>query len=171
MPPFSAAGEPHPLHSTSVKTTMALRRVWGAVWGTAERDRAAHGGRPHSLSFGAVAVHAAVGGLPAGLAGHPVAHLHGQARFCAPLHRAPQLLAAGFCTDRGQKGVTAGSSPPAERKEQPALRGPQRKRTAPTQRALTQERERKGVPHNASVSGMNVFSKPPSTKGHCLISI
>lgn len=40
------------------------------------------------LSLGAVAVHAAVRGLPAGLPSHPAPHLHRQARLCAPLDRA-----------------------------------------------------------------------------------
>lgn len=40
------------------------------------------------LSLGAVAVHAAVCGLPAGLPSHPAPHLHRQARLRAPLDRA-----------------------------------------------------------------------------------
>lgn len=40
------------------------------------------------LSLRAVAVHAAVCGLPAGLASHPAAHLHRQPRLRAPLDRA-----------------------------------------------------------------------------------
>lgn len=50
------------------------------------------------LSLGAVAVHAAVSGLPAGLPSHPAPHLHRQARLCAPLDRAAQLLSSCFCT-------------------------------------------------------------------------
>lgn len=52
------------------------------------------------LSLGAVAVHAAVCGLPAGLPSHPAPHLHSQARLCAPLNRAAQLLSSCFCTHR-----------------------------------------------------------------------
>jgi len=40
------------------------------------------------LSLGAVAVHAAVRGLPAGLPSHPAPHLHRQARLRTPLDRA-----------------------------------------------------------------------------------
>lgn len=40
------------------------------------------------LSLGAVAVHAAICGLPAGLPSHPAPHLHRQARLRAPLDRA-----------------------------------------------------------------------------------
>ena len=50
----------------------------------------------HLLSLRAVAVHAAVVGLPAGLPGHPAAHLHGQARLCATLDGAAQLLSSCF---------------------------------------------------------------------------
>lgn len=52
------------------------------------------------LSLRAVAVHAAVGGLPAGLPSHPAPHLHRQARLCAPLDGAAQLLASCFCAHR-----------------------------------------------------------------------
>lgn len=48
------------------------------------------------LSLWAVAVHAAVRGLPARLAGHPASHLHRQARLRAPLDRATQFLASCF---------------------------------------------------------------------------
>lgn len=50
------------------------------------------------LSLGAVAVHAAVCGLPTRLSSHPAPHLHSQARLCAPLDRAAQLLTSCFCT-------------------------------------------------------------------------
>lgn len=58
---------------------------------------------PHSLSFGAVAVHAAVRGLPAGLPGHPVPHLHRQAGFRASLDSAPELFTPCFCRNRNPK--------------------------------------------------------------------
>ena len=49
------------------------------------------------LSLGAVAVHAAVSGLPAGLPSHSAPHLHRQARLCTPLDSAAQLLTSCFC--------------------------------------------------------------------------
>lgn len=62
------------------------------------------------LSLGAVAVHAAVRGLPAGLPGHPAPHLHRQPRLRAPLDRAAQLLTSRFCTqsDTQAKGRKEG---------------------------------------------------------------
>ena len=58
---------------------------------------------PHSLPLGAVAVHAAVGGLPAGLPGHPAPHLHGQACLRAALDGAAQLLTARFWSGEREK--------------------------------------------------------------------
>lgn len=54
------------------------------------------------LSLRAVAVHAPVRRLPAGLTGHPVPHLHGQPCLRAPLDRAAQLLTPCFCGDKSQ---------------------------------------------------------------------
>ena len=56
------------------------------------------------LSLGAVAVHAAVCGLPAGLPSHPAPHLHRQARLRAPLDGAAQLLAPCFCPMKATRG-------------------------------------------------------------------
>lgn len=50
------------------------------------------------LSLGAVAVHASVCGLPAGLSSHPASHLHRQACLCAPLDSAAQLFTSRFWT-------------------------------------------------------------------------
>lgn len=52
------------------------------------------------LSLRAVAVHAPIRRLPAGLTGHPVPHLHSQPCLSAPLDGAPQLLAPCFCEDK-----------------------------------------------------------------------
>lgn len=52
------------------------------------------------LSLRAVAVHAPIRRLPAGLTGHPVPHLHSQPCLSAPLDGAPQLLAPCFCGDK-----------------------------------------------------------------------
>lgn len=47
----------------------------------------------YSLALGAVAVHAVLYGLVAGLADGPTGHLHSQARLCAPLDASLQLPA------------------------------------------------------------------------------
>lgn len=58
------------------------------------------------LSLGAVAVHAPIRRLPAGLAGHPVSHLHSQPCLSAPLDGAPQLLAPRLCRDKRDISIT-----------------------------------------------------------------
>jgi hypothetical protein len=71
--------------------------------------------RLHLLSLGAVAVHAAVGGLPAGLPSHPAPHLYGQARLCAPLHGAAKLLPTGFWTEQRDRAGEGGRERDRER--------------------------------------------------------
>lgn len=58
------------------------------------------------LSLGAVAVHAPIRRLAAGLTGHPVPHLHGQPRLSAPLDGAPQLLTPCLCGDKTEVSIT-----------------------------------------------------------------
>lgn len=57
------------------------------------------------LSLRAVAVHAPICRLAAGLTGHPVPHLHGQPCLSAPLDGAPQLLAPCFCGDKREAPI------------------------------------------------------------------
>lgn len=53
----------------------------------------------YSLPLRAEAVHAAVGGLAAGLPRHSAPHLHSQACLGAPLDGAAQFLASCFYTE------------------------------------------------------------------------
>lgn len=84
-----------------------------------------HGYNCCLLSLRAVAVHAPICWLPAGLTGHPVPHLYSQPCLSAPLDGAPQLLAPCFCGDKREapiaprcrswvalRGTAAGSTPP-----------------------------------------------------------
>lgn len=80
----------------------------------------ATGRAPHSLALRAVAVHAVLDGLVAGLAQRPAGHLHRQARLRAPLDGPLQPPAVPFWAERprevgkqtwggrGQRGETSG---------------------------------------------------------------
>lgn len=57
----------------------------------------------YSLPLRAEAVHAAVGGLAAGLPCHSVPHLHSQACLSAPLNGAAQFLSSCFYTEAQRK--------------------------------------------------------------------
>lgn len=66
------------------------------------------------LSLRAVAVHAPIRRLPAGLTGHPVPHFHSQPCLGAPLDGAPQLLAPCFCRDKREAPTAPRCHSPVE---------------------------------------------------------
>lgn len=68
--------------------------------GPAKPGGLAVGGAPHSLALGAVAIHAVLNGLVAGLAQRPAGHLHRQAGLRAPLDGPLQPPAVPFWAER-----------------------------------------------------------------------
>lgn len=54
----------------------------------------------HSLALGAIAVHAVLNGLVAGLAHRAAGHLHSQTRLRAALDVSPQFPALSICAQR-----------------------------------------------------------------------